>query len=288
MFYKPITILCLLCCLLLNLQACATKDLVATSATESQRAMDHQRGINFLQNEDDHSTYSQNFGNAVARYYGYALSSYGAGYGSAKINNPSSINQNYYASNNKEFSRLDKQKGANHPALRIAEPIFRAGSKYISQAAGLLNGLFIVKKANEDKEEASKVPERPEFTLETKHSEENQQSQDSNQNAGQNNQAQAPAPAPLPPEDDDDKEANKLNHIFNKKEHKLDDFLNKFENNQQQAYNAIIKELEKDMTNGKLPNNFTSGHKVNIKGYEITVRGVIKNGKPEIGTMFIP
>jgi len=91
----------------------STKDLVATSATESQRAMDHQRGIDFLQNEDNHSTYSQNFGNAVARYYGYALSSYGSGYGSAKINNRGSINQNYYASNNKEFSRLDKQKGAN-------------------------------------------------------------------------------------------------------------------------------------------------------------------------------
>ena len=95
----------------------STKDLVATSATESQRAMDHQRGIDFLRNEDDHSTYSQNFGNAVARYYGYAISSYGSGYGSAKINNPSSINQNYYASNNKEFSRLDKQKGANRQLL---------------------------------------------------------------------------------------------------------------------------------------------------------------------------
>ena len=95
----------------------STKDLVATSATESQRAMDHQRGINFLKNEDDHSTYSRNFGNAVARYYGYALSSYGSGYGSAKINNPSSINQNYYAGNNKEFSRLDKQKGANRQLL---------------------------------------------------------------------------------------------------------------------------------------------------------------------------
>ena len=81
---------------------------------------------------------------------------------------------------------------------------------------------------------------------------------------------------------------NKLNHIFNKKEHKLDDFLSKFENNQQQAYSATIKELEKDMAKGKLPNNFTSGYKVNIKGFEITVRGVIKNGKPEIGTMFIP
>ena len=102
------------------------------------------------------------------------------------------------------------------------------------------------------------------------------------------NKVQAPAPAPLPPEDDDDKEANKLNHIFNKKGHKLDDFLNKFENNQQKAYNAIIKELERDMANGKLPNNFTNGYKVNIKGYEITVRGVIKNGKPKIGTMFIP
>lgn len=30
------------------------------------------------------------------------------------------------------------------------------------------------------------------------------------------------------------------------------------------------------MANSKLPNNFTNGHKVNIKGYEITVRGVIK------------
>ena len=81
---------------------------------------------------------------------------------------------------------------------------------------------------------------------------------------------------------------NKLNHIFNKKEHKLDDFLNKFENNQQQAYSATIKKLEKDMAKGNLPNNFTSGYKVNIKGFEVTVRGVIKNGKPEIGTMFIP
>lgn len=72
---------------------------------------------------------------------------------------------------------------------------------------------------------------------------------------------------------------NKLNHIFNKKEHKLDDFLNKFENNQQQAYSATIKELEKDMAKGKLPNNFTSGYKVNIKGFEITVRGVIKKWK---------
>ena len=41
------------------------------------------------------------------------------------------------------------------------------------------------------------------------------------------------------------------------------------------------------MANGKLLNNFTSGHKGNIKGYEINARGVIKNGKPKIGTMFI-
>ena len=42
------------------------------------------------------------------------------------------------------------------------------------------------------------------------------------------------------------------------------------------------------MAKDKLPNNFTSGYKGNIKGFEITVRGVIKNGKPEIETMFIP
>ena len=33
---------------------------------------------------------------------------------------------------------------------------------------------------------------------------------------------------------------------------------------------------------------FTNGYKVNIKGYEINVCGDIKNGKPKIGTMFIP
>ena len=38
----------------------------------------------------------------------------------------------------------------------------------------------------------------------------------------------------------------------------------------------------------ELPNNFASGHKVNIKGYEITIRGVIKNGEQKIKTMFIP
>ena len=143
MFYKPITILCLLCYLLLNLQAYATKDLVATSTTESQRAMDHQRGIDFNQNEDDHSTYSQNFGNAVARYYGYALSSYGSGYGSAKINNPSSINQNYYASNNKEFSRLDKQKGANRINLFDPyEPTFEGGHDFTADYSMHLNADF--------------------------------------------------------------------------------------------------------------------------------------------------
>ncbi|NLK67062.1 MAG: hypothetical protein GX282_06265 [Campylobacteraceae bacterium] len=81
---------------------------------------------------------------------------------------------------------------------------------------------------------------------------------------------------------------NKLNHIFNKKEHKLDEFLNKFGNNQNQAYDATIKALEKDMANGKLPDKFTNGYKINVSGFEITVRGVIKDGKPEIGTMFIP
>ncbi|WP_297989110.1 hemagglutinin repeat-containing protein [uncultured Campylobacter sp.] len=121
----------------------STKDLVATSATESQRAMDHQRGIDFLKNEDDHSTYSRNFGNAVARYYGYALSSYGSGYGSAKINAPSSINQNYYASNNKEFSRLDKQKGANRINLFDPyEPTYEGGDDFTADYSMHLNADF--------------------------------------------------------------------------------------------------------------------------------------------------
>ena len=81
---------------------------------------------------------------------------------------------------------------------------------------------------------------------------------------------------------------NKINHIFNKKEHKLDKFLENFQNNPKQAYDVTIDALKEEISAGKLPNNFTNGYKINVDGFEIEVRGVIKNGKSEIGTMFIP
>ena len=81
---------------------------------------------------------------------------------------------------------------------------------------------------------------------------------------------------------------NKINHIFNKKGHKLDKFLENFQNNPKQAYDVTIDALKEEISAGKLPNNFTNGYKINVDGFEIEVRGVIKNGKPEIGTIFIP
>ena len=81
---------------------------------------------------------------------------------------------------------------------------------------------------------------------------------------------------------------NKINHVFNKKDHKLDKFLENFQNNPKQAYDVTIDALKEEISAGKLPNNFTNGYKINVDGFEIEVRGVIKNGKPEIGTMFIP
>ncbi|XAK45963.1 hypothetical protein AAID91_05075 [Campylobacter coli] len=80
---------------------------------------------------------------------------------------------------------------------------------------------------------------------------------------------------------------NKLNHIFNKKEHNLDDFLKSFGNSKEKAYEAVVKKIEKDYASGKVSENFTQGHIININGFNIEVRGVIKNGESKIGTMFL-
>ena len=88
------------------------KDLVATTGTEAQRAMDTIGGIDITKNRDDNSIYALNFGESLSRYYGYALGDTTT-YANAKINNPVNINLNFYNKNNREFSRLDKEKGAN-------------------------------------------------------------------------------------------------------------------------------------------------------------------------------
>ncbi|EIT3368041.1 hypothetical protein VBZ91_001692 [Campylobacter coli] len=80
---------------------------------------------------------------------------------------------------------------------------------------------------------------------------------------------------------------NKLNHIFNKKEHNLDDFLKSFDNSKEKAYEAVVKKIEKNYASGKVSENFTQGYIININGFNIEVRGVIKNGEAKIGTMFL-
>jgi len=88
------------------------KDLVTTTGTEAQRAMDTIGGIDITKNRDDNSIYALNFGESLSRYYGYALGDTTT-YANAKINNLVNINLNFYNKNNREFARLDKEKGAN-------------------------------------------------------------------------------------------------------------------------------------------------------------------------------
>ena len=88
------------------------KDLVATTGTEAQRAMDTIGGIDITKNRDDNSIYALNFGESLSRYYGYALGDTTT-YANAKINNPVNINLGFYNKNNREFAKLDKNLGAN-------------------------------------------------------------------------------------------------------------------------------------------------------------------------------
>ena len=74
--------------------------------------MDTIGGIDITKNRDDNSIYALNFGESLSRYYGYALGDTTT-YANAKINNPVNINLNFYNKNNREFARLDKEKGAN-------------------------------------------------------------------------------------------------------------------------------------------------------------------------------
>jgi len=74
--------------------------------------MDTIGGIDITKNRDDNSIYALNFGESLSRYYGYALGDTTT-YANAKINNLVNINLNFYNKNNREFARLDKEKGAN-------------------------------------------------------------------------------------------------------------------------------------------------------------------------------
>jgi hypothetical protein len=76
---------------------------------------------------------------------------------------------------------------------------------------------------------------------------------------------------------------NKLNHIFGKPQHKLDDFVKEFDD-QADAFRAI-QDAAKSARKGCGPGTFEI--QVTIKGYTVTVRGnVTADGTVHIGTAF--
>ncbi|HOI84246.1 MAG TPA: hypothetical protein PKW30_08030 [Campylobacterales bacterium] len=117
-------------------------ELLKTSATEGQRAMDAQKGSTFNQNDEyraDRSAYSQNFGSNVANYTDFALYYTNQGSLSTSANSVSVPNQvtsmpsvfnNQVANNNIEFAGLDKSKGDNY----TYQEAMALASKYPSMA----------------------------------------------------------------------------------------------------------------------------------------------------------
>ena len=78
---------------------------------------------------------------------------------------------------------------------------------------------------------------------------------------------------------------NKIKHIFDKKAHKLDDFVEAC-GDQSKAFdnlNDAFKQLAKDRQDGLIRDAV-----VKVRGFEITVRGAVVDGVPKISTAFIP
>ncbi|QOG12445.1 hypothetical protein [Arcobacter sp. FWKO B] len=100
-------------------------ELITTSATEAQRAMDAQDGSTFNQSQeyrDDRAKYSQDFGTNVADYTNFALGYTGQGLLSTATNSLTNTNQvtstpsvfnSKTANNNIEFAWLSKEEGDN-------------------------------------------------------------------------------------------------------------------------------------------------------------------------------
>jgi RHS repeat-associated protein len=85
-------------------------------------------------------------------------------------------------------------------------------------------------------------------------------------------------------------EANKLNHVFNKSEHHLEDFLNSFGGNQTMAFNAVRNAAQVYINVNKISDKVFNSNlnpiELNVNGFDIAVAGKVVDGIFKIGTFF--
>lgn len=76
---------------------------------------------------------------------------------------------------------------------------------------------------------------------------------------------------------------NKVTHVFGKAAHNLDPLLTKL-GEQEKTFRAVL-----NAENGTLPaSGVFNNVPVNVGGYNVIIKGIVVNGVPKIGTMFIP
>lgn len=82
---------------------------------------------------------------------------------------------------------------------------------------------------------------------------------------------------------------NKLNHIFEKVQHNLDNFLNEFNGDQARAYSAVEKAAQEYVTQNNITGVINGANQItiNVSGYNITFRGNVVDGVLHLGTFFI-
>ncbi len=85
-----------------------------------------------------------------------------------------------------------------------------------------------------------------------------------------------------------DQTPSKQTYIFDKKQHNLNEFLSSFGGNKEKALLQVQEKLLQEMRLGRLPKDYRNGYLIEVNGFKIEVRGVISNGEPRIGTMYIP
>ena len=105
----------------------------------------------------------------------------------------------------------------------------------------------------------------------------------SNNSSGGSSSNNSGSSAPEPPD------PNKLNHIFEKVQHNLDNFLNEFNGDQARAYSAVEKAAQEYVTQNNITGVINGANQItiNVSGYNITFRGNVVDGVLHLGTFFI-